>query len=475
MNIENSVDADLARAMSEAASELDADALRASPKRFFNRELSWLGFNYRVLMEARNANHPLFERLRFLSISGNNLDEFYMVRVAGLAAQIRENVTEVSQDGLTPAEQLESVRAAAADLMGEQDKRWLALLDELKENGVELISASELTGKDRDWLDERFHEQVLLVLTPMAIDPAHPFPFMPNRGLGIALQLSRKSDGERMNALVQVPQQLERFTRLPDDDTTDGKAVARFIKIEDMIVHFAPRLFPGYKLEGRGVFRVLRDSDIEIEEEAEDLVRYFERALKRRRRGSVVRLEVDGECPEELRQFMARELGADDAGVVRCDGVVGYADTSQLILDERPELKFPAIQPALPRAHPRSRRRLFCRNPPERHHRPPPVRVVRRGCAVRTPGGEGSGRRGDQADALSHLKPEPHCRSVDHGCRSRQVGHGGGRTQGPVRRGKEHPVGPAIWSAPACRSCLASLSSKPMPRHRWWFAAKVAT
>jgi polyphosphate kinase len=350
MNIESAVDADLALAMSEAAGELDADALRASPKRFFNRELSWLGFNYRVLMEARNTNHPLFERLRFLSISGNNLDEFFMVRVAGLAAQIRENVSEVSQDGLTPAEQLDSVRAAAADLMGEQDKRWLHLLDELKQNGIELVSAAGLSDRDRDWLDERFHEQVLLVLTPMAIDPAHPFPFMPNRGLGIALQLCRKSDGERMNALVQVPQQLERFTRLPNDDSTvgQGQAVARFIKIEDMIVHFAPRLFPGYKLEGRGVFRVLRDSDIEIEEEAEDLVRYFERALKRRRRGSVVRLEVDGECPEELRHFMARELGADDAGVVSCNGVVGYADTSQLILDERPELKFPPYNPRFP-------------------------------------------------------------------------------------------------------------------------------
>ncbi len=345
MNIENPTEADLARVMAKAASALDADDLLTSPKRFINRELSWLGFNYRVLMEARNASHPLFERLRFLSISGNNLDEFFMVRVAGLAAQIREQVSEVSQDGLTPAEQLASVRAAASDLMGEQDQRWLALVDELGANGVRLVDADGLTGPDHDWLDTRFHEQVLLVLTPMAIDPAHPFPFLPNRGLMIALQLVRKSDGERMNALVQVPQQLERFIRLPD---SSGEAGARFIKIEDMVTHFAPRLFPGYKLQGRGVFRILRDSDIEVEEEAEDLVRYFERALKRRRRGSVVRLEVDGGCPPELQSFIARELGADSEAVVICNGVVGYADTSQLIIDERPDLKFPPYNPRFP-------------------------------------------------------------------------------------------------------------------------------
>ncbi len=346
MNIENPTETDLAMAMAKAASDLDAEELRTSPKRFFNRELSWLGFNYRVLMEARNASHPLFERLRFLSISGNNLDEFFMVRVAGLAAQIREQVSEVSQDGLTPAEQLSRVRAAAADLMGEQDQRWLALLEELEANGVRLINTAELSDEDRDWLDARFHEQVLLVLTPMAIDPAHPFPFLPNRGLMIALQLVRKGDGERMNAIVQIPQQLERFVRMPD--AGDGKEVARFIKIEDMVTHFAPRLFPGYKLAGRGVFRILRDSDIEIEEEAEDLVRYFERALKRRRRGSVVRLEVDGGCPPELRDFIAHELGAEGDAVVICNGVVGYSDTSQLIIDERPELRFTPYNPRFP-------------------------------------------------------------------------------------------------------------------------------
>ncbi len=348
MNLESKEAKELASAKPAVAGAGGSDDLISSPKRFFNRELSWLGFNYRVLMEARNTAHPLFERLRFLSISGNNLDEFYMVRVAGLAAQIREHVTGVSQDGMTPADQLSSVRAEASELMGEQDKRWHALRDELQQNRVELVNTDQLTRQDRAWLDERFHEQVLLVLTPIAIDPAHPFPFLPNRGLMIALQLMRKSDGEQMKALVQVPQQLERFTRLPNGETEEGQSIARFIMIEDMITHFTPRLFPGYQLQGRGVFRILRDSDIEVEEEAEDLVRYFERALKRRRRGSVVRLEVDTGCPENLRTFIARELDADADAIVMCDGVVGYADTSQLIIDDMPEHKFPPYNPRFP-------------------------------------------------------------------------------------------------------------------------------
>lgn len=348
MNLESKESRQLADANPAAVTAEDHQDLIKSPKRFFNRELSWLGFNYRVLMEARNTAHPLFERLRFLSISGNNLDEFYMVRVAGLAAQIREQVTDLSQDGLTPADQLSSVRAEASELMGEQDKRWHALRAELHENRVELINIDQLTSQDRAWLDERFHEQVLLVLTPIAIDPAHPFPFLPNRGLMIALELVRKSDGEPMKALVQVPQQLERFTRLPGNKADEGQPVARFIMIEDMIAHFTPRLFPGYQLQGRGIFRILRDSDIEVEEEAEDLVRYFERALKRRRRGSVVRLEVDGGCPENLRTFIARELNADAEAIVLCDGVVGYADTSQLIIDDMPEHKFPPYNPRFP-------------------------------------------------------------------------------------------------------------------------------
>jgi polyphosphate kinase len=306
------------------------------PARFFNRELSWLGFNMRVLEEARNPAHPLLERLRFLSISGNNLDEFFMVRVAGLVGQVREQVVELSQDGLTPAEQLEKVRITAQDLMAEQDRRWLHLRQELHENGIEIVGASpaDLTAEENEWLDARFLEQILPVVTPIAIDPAHPFPFIQNRGFIIATELRRRSDGGTMNALLPIPSQLDRFIRLPS-------VTPRFISIEAMLGLFLQRLFPGYDVLGQGLFRIIRDSDIEIEEEAEDLVRVFESALKRRRRGSVIRMEVDAAATPSLRAFIASELDVSDDVIVICEGLVGYSDTRQLILDERPDLKFP--------------------------------------------------------------------------------------------------------------------------------------
>ena len=316
------------------AAHLPQDALTLdNPKRFFNRELSWLGFNSRVLEEARNPNHPLLERLRFLSISGNNLDEFFMVRVAGLVGQVREQVPEISQDGLTPQEQLVLIREQAQALMIEQDVRWKHLRQELRENGIAIVDETEIPAEDTVFLNNRFLEQILPVVTPIAIDPAHPFPFILNRGFVIAVELRRKSDGNTMRALLPIPPQLERFIRLP------GEGV-RFISIETMLGLFLPRLFPGYEVTGRGLFRIIRDSDIEIEEEAEDLVRVFETALKRRRRGSVIRMEVDSTSPANLTAFIAAELEVSDDVVVVSDGLVGYSDTSQLILDERPDLKF---------------------------------------------------------------------------------------------------------------------------------------
>ena len=305
--------------------------------RFINRELSWLGFNMRVLEEARNLNHPLLERLRFLSISGNNLDEFFMVRVAGLAGQIRMSISELSDDGLTPAEQLEKVRRFAQDLMAEQDRRWLQLRAEMVDNGIKLVEEADLGAAERQWLDGRFLEQILPVVTPIAIDPAHPFPFIPNRGFIICLDLKRKSDGGKMNALLPIPQQLERFFRLP---VTDHAAGARFMSLENMLALFVARLFPGYEVQGKGLVRIIRDSDIEIEEEAEDLVRVFESALKRRRRGSVIRMEVDAECPGALKAFIADQLDVPEDVIVTCGGLVGYSDTRQLIPDERRDLQF---------------------------------------------------------------------------------------------------------------------------------------
>jgi len=316
-----------------------------SPRRFVNRELSWLGFNMRVLEEACNRRHPLLERLRFLSISGNNLDEFFMVRVAGLVGQVRAGITERSQDGLTPAEQLRRVREYASRLMTMQDERWAELVGELAAEGIHLLSPDELLEADREWLDRMFLDIILPVVTPIAIDPAHPFPFIPNRGFVIALQLRRKVDDRAMNALLPIPHQLDRFIRLPE---AHGSGLVRFISLEDMLSIYIPRLFPSYELIGQGAFRVIRDSDLEIEEEAEDLVRLFEYAIKRRRRGRVIRLEVDARAPDSLRRFMAEKLGVPEEGVVICKGVVGYADTAQLITDDRPDLKFKPYTPRYP-------------------------------------------------------------------------------------------------------------------------------
>jgi polyphosphate kinase len=304
-----------------------------NPQRFFNRELSWLEFNMRVLEEARNPAHPLLERVRFLSISGNNLDEFFMVRVAGLVGQMREQILEISQDGFTPAEQLELIRKRAQELMAEQDRRWLQLKAELGEAGISIVDSEFLSQEDRDWLDGRFLEHILPIVTPIAIDPAHPFPFILNRGFVMAVEMKRRRDGNLMKALLPIPSQLERFVRLPG-------ATVRFMLLETMLGMFLPRLFPGYDVLGKGLFRVIRDSDIEIEEEAEDLVRVFETALKLRRRGVVIRMEVDAACPPDLRSFIANELNVSGDVTIMTEGLVGFADTEQLILDERPDLKF---------------------------------------------------------------------------------------------------------------------------------------
>ena len=303
------------------------------PQRFFNRELSWLGFNLRVLQEARNPHHPLLERLRFLSISGSNLDEFFMVRFAGLVGQLREQVSELSQDGLTPQEQLQLIRQQASQLMQEQDRRWLQLRLELETKGIVLVDPDKVTTLDNATLDQRFLEQILPVVTPIAIDPAHPFPFILNRGFVLAVELKNKRDNNTMRALLPIPPQLERFIKLPGNGH-------RFILLESLLTLFLPRLFPGYEVMGTGLFRIIRDSDLEIEEEAEDLVRVFESALKRRRRGTVIRMEVAAATPRSLVDFFAAELDVSADHVIQTEGLLGYADTAQLILDEHPELKF---------------------------------------------------------------------------------------------------------------------------------------
>ncbi len=320
-----------------------------SPSRFINRELSWLAFNERVLGEAGNLAHPLFERLRFLSISANNLDEFYMVRVAGLRGQIRAGISITSNDGLTPAQQLAAISRRSGDLMQNQQARWRQLRDELRENGIAVVDPGELTGTERTWLDSYFLDQIFPVLTPMAVDPAHPFPFMPNQGFALALELRRASDGKMMRALLPLPTQLPRFVRLPGSDSrgTDPKNI-RFLTLEDLAGLYLDRLFPQFEVISKGHFRLIRDSESEIMEEAEDLVRHFESALKQRRRGTVIRLKVNAGMPDDLLAFVIDELGADRADVFQLDGLVGLASTSKLIVDERPDLKFQPFNPRFP-------------------------------------------------------------------------------------------------------------------------------
>ncbi|WP_085883314.1 RNA degradosome polyphosphate kinase [Oceanibacterium hippocampi] len=303
------------------------------PDRFINREISWLAFNWRVMEEARNVRHPLLERLRFLSISANNLDEFFTVRVAGLAGQVNAGITQTSIDGLTPAQQLERVDQKANELIVAQQEAWKEIKAALREAGVTVTDPAGLTDAEREWLDGYFFDHIFPVLTPMAVDPAHPFPFIPNFGFGLLLLLERAKDAFRMNALILLPNQFGRFVRLPGDET-------RFISLEHIVEIYLGQMFPGYNVVGKGYFRVLRDSDVEIEEEAVDLVRVFENALMRRRRGTVVRLKVDSDMPPALRRFVADKLEVEHRSVYVIDGLVGMVDIKRLIVDDRPDLVF---------------------------------------------------------------------------------------------------------------------------------------
>ncbi len=312
-----------------------------STERFINRELSWLAFNGRVLEEAENKFHPMFERLRFVSISASNLNEFFMVRVAGFKGQVNAGVEVPSQDGLTPRQQLEMVRSRASELMDAQQKCWRELEQQLRPEGIFVLKESELGRAERRWLAKYFMERLFPVLTPIAVDPAHPFPFMPNFGFAMVLSLRKQRGKETLNALVPLPHLIDRFIRLP------GKQ-ARHVPLETVVGLHLGKLFPGFKVVEVGLCRVLRDSDIDIEEEAEDLVRLYESALKKRRRGSVIRLSINQGMSEELREFLVNGIKADPDVLFSVDGLMGLADLSRLIDHDHPELLFPPYSPRFP-------------------------------------------------------------------------------------------------------------------------------
>lgn len=322
---------------------VEGDGVTGNPDRFVNREFSWLQFNRRVLEESSNPNHPLLERVRFLSISAANLDEFFMVRVAGLAGQVREGIALRSPDGRTPEQQLEQILVEVGRLQEDQQKSLAALAVLLKREGIESVQTGELSKDDKAWLDDHFMQQIFPVLTPLSIDPAHPFPFIPNLGFSIALQLRHRKNKETMSALLRLPVALKRYIRLPD-----RKGVVRFMSLEHAVAAFTGKLFPGYEVTGSGTFRIIRDSDIEVEEESEDLVQLFETALKRRRRGSVIRIEFDSQMPEALREFVAGELGVSSSRISVINGPLALNQISEIVSVARDDLKFVPYNPRFP-------------------------------------------------------------------------------------------------------------------------------
>ena len=326
-----------------------SQAANLPPDRFFNRELSWLDFNTRVLEEAANPQHPLLERLRFVAISGSNLDEFYSVRVAGLVGQEREGITAASPDGLSPTQQLAAIQARAATLIAAQQAAWMELRAALREAGLAALEADELEEADIAWLEGHFQERIFPVLTPLAVDPAHPFPFVQNLGVCMVLKLVREEDGGTMRALIPLPPQVERFVRLPVSPLgREGDPAIRFAVLEDVVALNLHHLFPGFIVAERGLFRLIRDTDVEFEEEAEDLVRSYESALKRRRKGRAIRLAVEARMAPDMVEFVAGELEVNRGAVFTVDGLLGVTDLKQLIVEDRPDLLFTPYTPRFP-------------------------------------------------------------------------------------------------------------------------------
>ncbi|NVE93370.1 RNA degradosome polyphosphate kinase [Altererythrobacter lutimaris] len=313
----------------------------ADSELYFNRELSWLKFNERVLAEAENESYPLLERLRFLSISGSNLDEFMMIRVAGLVGQVQRGIGKPSIDGQTPSQQLAAIRSKLVELSARQQTIWRDLHDRLGEMHIHVADEHRVKPSAYQWLKNYFLEEILPIITPQALDPAHPFPFVTNEGMGLLFTLNREVDKERIIEMILIPPALPRYVRVPGEE-------AIYVSIASLIVRFADHLFPGFTIKGNGLFRVLRDSDIEIEEEAEDLVRTFRSAIQRRRRGQVIQLEMEEDFDTHAEQVLLEQLGVHEAAVIKTDGIIGIDGLAEIVEEDRPDLKFDSYSPRYP-------------------------------------------------------------------------------------------------------------------------------
>jgi polyphosphate kinase len=319
--------------------------------RYLNRELSWLDFNARVLALAADPSLPLLERAKFLAIFASNLDEFYMVRVAGLKRRDEMGLSVRSADGLTPREQLRRIGERTQQIARRHAQVFLdSVRPALAEEGIHIVTWNDLDDAERSQLSGYFHDQVFPVLTPLAVDPAHPFPFVSGLSLNLAITVKQPEDGGQHFARVKVPDNFDRFVQLPGRDSDDSRVV-RFLPMEELIAAFLPVLFPGLEIVEHHAFRITRNADMEVEEDRdEDLLQALERELARRRFGSPVRLEVADDMTEHMLELLLRELDVDPGDVIEVPGLLDLSSLWQIYNLDRPDLKDPPFVPATPPA-----------------------------------------------------------------------------------------------------------------------------
>ena len=307
---------------------------------FFNRELSWISFNKRVLEEAFNENHPVLERVNFLSISGSNLDEFFMVRVSGLKGQIDENIYLPSIDNLLPEESLKKVLLESKKLKEKQNQCWVRILSDLKKNKIEIASFDQISKLDKAWLKNYFTKNVFPLLTPVAVDPAHPFPFVPNLGLCMVLKLQNYKSKKAIKVVIPFAKGLNKFIKI--------KNTQKFVKTEDLIIKFISDLFSDYKYISYGTFRIIRDSDIEFIDEAEDLVTTFENQLRQRRYGRVTLLEISKNMPKDLKSMIVKTLKVKIDYILQFEHLLDIGSIKEIYRKSSSKLKWRDYKPRFP-------------------------------------------------------------------------------------------------------------------------------